>query len=164
MAASATDKLRDKLQKLFALLGSANAKEREAARVKIDELLAKNKKNWNDLTELLFTGNAYGWQDDEPDGDDQPDHCPPTPAPLDLIEHILRRHLHLTEHQFIAVTLWIAHTLFFRAVLSDSAAGRHIAGQRMRQEYVAQHHQGPWLQHLEERPHHSRGSVQDDRP
>ena len=63
-----TDKLRDKLTKLFRLLGSSNTNECEAARSKIDELLAKNKKNWNDLTELLSTGNAHGWQDDDDPG------------------------------------------------------------------------------------------------
>jgi hypothetical protein len=110
MAVTATDKLRDKLTKLFALLGSNNANEREAARCKIDELLAKNKKNWNDLTELLSSGNAHGWQDDEPDASVD-EH--PRPAPLDLIRHILQRHLQLSEHQFAAVTLWIAHTFLF---------------------------------------------------
>jgi hypothetical protein len=35
------------------------------------------------------------------------------PAPLDLIDHILRRHLYLSDHQFIALTLWIAHTFLF---------------------------------------------------
>ena len=62
MAATAAEKLRDKLTKLFAMLGSNNAAEREVVRCKIDELLVKNKKNWNDLTELLSTGNAQGWQ------------------------------------------------------------------------------------------------------
>ena len=61
--ATATEKLRDKLTKLFAMLGSNIADEREVARCKIDDLLAKNKKNWNDLVELLSTGNAQGWQD-----------------------------------------------------------------------------------------------------
>jgi hypothetical protein len=112
MAASATDKLREKLRKLIALLGSNNAGEREAARSKIDELLAKNKKNWNDLTELLATGNAQGgWQDDE-HAVDTGKH-PVRPAPLDLIRHILQRHLHLIEHQFVAVALWIAHTFLY---------------------------------------------------
>jgi hypothetical protein len=113
MATSATDKLRDKLKKLFALLGSDNPGEREAARCKIDELLAKNKKNWNDLTELLTTGSAQGWQDDEPDTDTG-GGADKRPAPLDLIRYILQRHLHLTEHQFVAVTLWVAHTFLFR--------------------------------------------------
>ena len=64
MAATAAEKLRDKLTKLFAMLGSNIADEREVARCKIDDLLAKNKKNWNDLTELLSTGNAHGWHDE----------------------------------------------------------------------------------------------------
>ena len=44
MGDSAAHRLRDKLKKLHALLGSNNANEREAARAKIDELLAKSKK------------------------------------------------------------------------------------------------------------------------
>ena len=112
MGDSAAHRLRDKLKKLHALLGSNNANEREAARAKIDELLAKSKKTWNDLTELLFTGNAHGWQDNESDEEQSADY-PPPPAPLDLIRHILQRHLHLTMHQLVAVTLWIAHTFLF---------------------------------------------------
>jgi hypothetical protein len=110
--ASAAEKLRDKLKKLHALLGSSNANEREAARAKIDQLLAKNKKNWNDWTELLFTGNVQGWQDDEPTVDHSEADVA-RPAPLDLIRHILQRHLYLDEHQFVAVTLWIAHTFLY---------------------------------------------------
>jgi hypothetical protein len=63
------DKLRDKLTKLFRLFGSTNLNEREAARRKIDELLARNRKSWNDLCELISTGKTQGWQnDDEPAG------------------------------------------------------------------------------------------------
>jgi hypothetical protein len=61
MVATAAEKLRDKFTKLFAMLGSSIAGEREVARCMIDDLLAKNQKNWNDLTELLSTGNAHGW-------------------------------------------------------------------------------------------------------
>ena len=64
MAATAAAKLRDKLTKLFAMMGSNTTDEREVARREIDDLLAKNKKNWNDLTELLSTGNAQGWHDE----------------------------------------------------------------------------------------------------
>jgi len=108
-----SDKLRDRLTKLFALLGSNNAGEREAARNKIEELLAKNKKTWNDLTELLATGNAQGWHDAEPDVGQASGAAAARPASLDLIRHILERHLSLTEHQLVAVTLWIAHTFVF---------------------------------------------------
>jgi hypothetical protein len=108
-----SDKLRERLTKLFALLGSNNAGEREAARLKIEELLAKNKKTWNDLTELLASGNAQGWQDAESDTGGASRSAPVHPASLDLIRHILERHLSLTEHQLVAVTLWIAHTFVF---------------------------------------------------
>ena len=101
------EKLRDKIRKLFALMGSENTAEREAARAKIVELLGKNKKTWNDLTELLATGNAKGWHDDEPAA---VGGGKAAPAPLQLINHILERHLHLTDAQRVAMTLWIAHT------------------------------------------------------
>ena len=101
------EKLRDKLRKLFALMGSENTAEREAARAKIVELLGKNKKTWNDLTEFLATGNAKGWHDDEPAA---VRGGKAAPAPLQLINHILERHLHLTDAQRVAMTLWIAHT------------------------------------------------------
>ena len=45
--------LASRLRQLHAMLGSNNAQERETARVKIDELLAKHRKSWNDLTELM---------------------------------------------------------------------------------------------------------------
>jgi hypothetical protein len=106
-----SEKLRDKIRKLHALMGSDNASEREAARVKLMELFAKNKKTWNDLAELLASGNTRGWQDtEEPAGGGKP-----APAPLDLISHILDRHLYLTGAQNIAMTLWIAHTFKYRA-------------------------------------------------
>jgi hypothetical protein len=111
-AEAAAEKLREKLRKLFALLGSSNAGEREAARCKIEELLARNKKNWNDLTELL-SGGGQGWHDDEPNGAAVRSEPPVRPAPLDLIRHIFERHLHLTDRQLTALSLWTAHTFLF---------------------------------------------------
>jgi len=103
-----------KLRKLHALLGSANPNEREVAWAKIDELLAKHKKTWNDLPELLgLAEDTSGRQGDRPD-DHGSTGAPPAPASLDLIRHILERHLHLTEHQLVAVTLWIAHTFVYQ--------------------------------------------------
>ena len=67
MAATAAKKLGDKLTKLFAMLGSSVADERKFARRKIDDLLTKNNKTWNDLVELLSTGNAQGWHDESDD-------------------------------------------------------------------------------------------------
>jgi hypothetical protein len=108
----ADDKLRATLKKLHRLLGSSNANERDAAWRKIDELLAKHKKSWNDLAGLIG-------------GDDQPDdnassniddgaNAAPHPSPLDLINYMLEKYLYFkTEHQFVALTLWIAHTFVF---------------------------------------------------
>jgi len=66
-----TDKLSNKLKKLHALMGSDNAGERENARRLIVELLAKHKKTWNDLPELVSAGSSQGGQDDP---DDEPSH------------------------------------------------------------------------------------------
>jgi hypothetical protein len=114
MSQMSTDKLRHRLKKLHALMGSDNAAERDAAWKKIDELLAKHKKSWNDLLALVSAGSGQGGQDDP---DDEPSNAAAAgdrrPASLDLIRHILQRHLHLTEHQFVAMTLWIAHTFVY---------------------------------------------------
>jgi hypothetical protein len=55
---SPTNKLRDRLLKLHAMLGSSNAGEREAARARLEELLARHKKSWVDLPELLANGGG----------------------------------------------------------------------------------------------------------
>ena len=41
------------LERLHGMLGSSNASEAESARQRLLELLARYRKNWNDLTELL---------------------------------------------------------------------------------------------------------------
>src|SRR5262245_27778537 len=121
MKLSADQKLALKIKKLFAYLGSAS--ERDNARTKLDELLAQAKKSWNDMPELLALGKRVQDQLDaekrggrtttdnsvDPDsGSGSPDKDFVRPAPLDLIRHILERHVHLTAHQFVAVSLWIA--------------------------------------------------------
>jgi hypothetical protein len=108
MPKPAADKLRDKARKFHALLGFDNPAERETARVKLAELLAKHKKTWNDLPDLL--SGATG---DLPDDGAQPGDASLAPPPLDLIYHFLRRYVQLDEHQLVAVTLWIAHTFVF---------------------------------------------------
>jgi hypothetical protein len=87
----AQEKLRDKLKKLHRLLGSANPNEADAARSKINELLARNKKTWNDLCDLLETGRGE-WHDDEDPAPEPSDES--APPPLDLIHHLIERHLH----------------------------------------------------------------------
>src|SRR5262249_58016454 len=99
MGISADDKLRAKITKLHALLGSSNEGERNAARLKIEELLAKHKLHWNDLPELLIiTGNNVS-----PDGQDDADShvgvADVHPSPLDLIRRLLQKRLHSMHDQ-----------------------------------------------------------------
>ena len=65
--AEMTEKVRRRRAQLFALLGSDNVHERRS-RTKLDEILRKNRKTWNDLVELLQTKSSdAGWfvDDDE---------------------------------------------------------------------------------------------------
>jgi hypothetical protein len=96
---------RNRLKKFHAMLGSPA--ERENAYAQIDKLLTKYKKTWNDVPELLSTAEIPQQEDDEPSGNSIASE---RPASLDLIRYFLRQHLHLTGHQFTALTLWIAHT------------------------------------------------------
>jgi hypothetical protein len=99
--------LRKRLTKLFGLLGSDNTNERENARAIIDELLRKNRKSWNDLTELLQTGNDGSWIDD--DGPTAPPDVADFNA-LDLTHGLLEQYLELKPHEYVALALWILHT------------------------------------------------------
>jgi hypothetical protein len=111
-----SEKWRDKLRKLHALMGSDNASESEAARRKILEMLAYNKKTWNDLPALLAAG---GGEESLRDPDEPPD--PPWSGdttteqnPFDLVCSILQEHLHLKHSpEFIALALWAMHTHVF---------------------------------------------------
>jgi Protein of unknown function (DUF3631) len=108
------DKIRAKLTKLFALLGSDNVGEREAARSKIDDILRKNQKNWNDLTELLQTGQTAGWDI----GDDDPTAAPqPDVNVLALVHHVIGQCVDLQPHEYVAVALWVLHAHLYERFL-----------------------------------------------
>jgi hypothetical protein len=102
--------VRDRLAKLFAMLGSDNAGERENARTLIDEILRKNRKTWNDLTELLQTGSSdAAWNvDDDPAVSDKPTGT--NIRALDLVHGLLEDYLELKPHEYVAIALWILHT------------------------------------------------------
>ncbi|MGO9049394.1 MAG: DUF3631 domain-containing protein [Xanthobacteraceae bacterium] len=102
-----------RLKQLFAMLGSSNAQERETARAKLDELLVKNRKTWNDLTELL-AGDASEseWNVDEGDAA----VGAPTKAAAkdfnvaDMVLVMINDYVDLKPHEAIAATLWTLHT------------------------------------------------------
>lgn len=119
--------IREKLRKLFALLGSANPHERETARLKIEEILRRNRKTWNDLTALLFGAgkiDAEGWESDgirradivatgaakkKKAGTDRPELS----ELFDILVHLLQEYIDLKPHEYVAVGLWILHSHVF---------------------------------------------------
>jgi hypothetical protein len=93
------------LKKLVGLLGTDNEKERASALRRIDEILKKHKRAWVEMHELI--GNI-------PEDDSRP----AVPAndyrgnigPLDLVEGMLRRYVQATDYEYVAASLWVAHT------------------------------------------------------
>jgi Protein of unknown function (DUF3631) len=85
-------------------LGSSNPSERATARSKIADLLARHRKTWNDLADLLITGSHEAWAcdplSDAPDGVN----------PLDLAGYLLKQYVALKPHEYVAVSLWCLHT------------------------------------------------------
>jgi hypothetical protein len=61
----AMSSFRQRLERLHRLLGSDNEGERENARMAIDAILRKNKKTWNDLTNLLKGESDELWPDEQ---------------------------------------------------------------------------------------------------
>jgi hypothetical protein len=115
-------KQRKRLEDLFAMLGTNNPNEWKIARDKLDDLLRKNRKSWNDLVELLRTGEAdSSWDFEDPDRD--PDSTVPAPASdgngdINIADHVLRilkTYLDMRPYEFIAVTLWILHCYVARS-------------------------------------------------
>jgi hypothetical protein len=111
-------RFREKLAKIFGMFGSANVSEHEAARRKIDGILALNKKTWNDLTELLQIGKGEEqWRD--PDDAAAPpasgNATDTVPNPCDLVYYTLEDYLHFKQqpHDLVATTLWALHTFVF---------------------------------------------------
>jgi hypothetical protein len=109
------------------MLGSSNAHEREAARAKIDELLAKHRKSWNDLTQLMSAGGASpdsSWDvadDDRPTADGAnlglPGEAVQQPNVLELVHFILQQFVDMKPHEHVAAALWVLHTHVFERFL-----------------------------------------------
>jgi Protein of unknown function (DUF3631) len=85
-------------------LGSADPVECANARRNILELLARHRKSWNDLVDVLCAGSHEAWA------------CNPTDDPprindlLGLIYYLLEEYVALKPHEYVAVALWALHT------------------------------------------------------
>ncbi|WP_198031098.1 DUF3631 domain-containing protein [Bradyrhizobium sp. th.b2] len=106
-----SEKDRERLRRLHALMGSSNSGEAENARTKIFELLKRHQQSWNDLSKLL--------QEDVqlPDYDASADKTVFDFHPLDLVRYLLAECVSLTEHQITAVTLWIGHAYVYKSFI-----------------------------------------------
>jgi hypothetical protein len=100
-----------RLAQLFALLGSDKPGERETARKKLDELLRRHGKTWNNLPELLAqlhaapSGPAPDPRDAAPAGE-----APTNVTVADLAHHMIERYVALKPHELVAVALWAVHS------------------------------------------------------
>jgi hypothetical protein len=102
-----------RLGQLFALLGSNQAGERENARKKLDELLRRHGKTWNDVPELLSqlhtgkhpSGPAPDPRDEAPAGE-----APTGVTVADLAHHVIKQYVSLKPHELVAAALWAVHS------------------------------------------------------
>jgi hypothetical protein len=110
-----TAKDRRRIAKLFALLGSPNQGERDNARHKLDALLQRLGKSWNDLPELLQPDAQSASPSDPRDTTDpvNPFDASNAPTPADTVRRMLESYVTLDEHEYVAVALWIIHTHVF---------------------------------------------------
>jgi hypothetical protein len=86
-------------------LGSSDPEQRARARANIDDLLARHRKSWNDLADVLSASSREAWACNPP-----ADDPPRDPDLIGLIVFLLQEYVQLKEHEYIAVALWILHT------------------------------------------------------
>jgi hypothetical protein len=98
----------EKLKKLFAMLGQDNNGEFDNARQKISDLLARQRRSWKAFVDSLFSAAPNVWSEWHDAASD------PAINPLDVVHHLLWRYLEMAPHQFVAVSLWIAHTFVYQ--------------------------------------------------
>jgi Protein of unknown function (DUF3631) len=88
-------------------LGNPDPDQRARIRRNLASLLARHRRNWNDLADALCLVTSADWLiADDPD--------PERVNPLALIHHLLQDYVAFREpHEYIAVALWILHTHVF---------------------------------------------------
>jgi Protein of unknown function (DUF3631) len=100
-------------------LGSSDPDERVKARRNITDLLARHRKNWNDLADVLCTSSFVSWASHAAADD------PKRVNPLDLVHYLLEQYVALKPHEYIAVSLWALHThLYNRFMVTPRLALR----------------------------------------
>ena len=102
--------------------GPLNEGEFDNARQKISDLLARERRTWKSFVDSMFSTSSKAWSD-------RHDHAASIPAinPLDLVHHLRSRYVEMTPHQFVAVSLWIAHTFLYQRFTVTPRLARNSA-------------------------------------
>jgi hypothetical protein len=79
--------------------------------------LRKNRKNWNDLVELLRTGASDATWPDDDERAKAPQQSKKTICALELVHYILGEYVDLRPHEYLAAALWVLHTHVFKQFL-----------------------------------------------
>ena len=95
------------LARNIAALRSSDLDVRAEARRSIADLLARHRKNWNDLADVLCASSSAAWASKAAADD------PKSVNPLDLVHYLLEQYVALEPHQYVAVSLWALHTHVF---------------------------------------------------
>jgi hypothetical protein len=100
----AANAIRAELARDIVALGASEADVRARARRNIFDLLARHRKSWNDLVDVLCSNSHAAWACD-PSVDD-----PERVNPLALVHHLLQEYVALQPHEYVAVALWALQT------------------------------------------------------
>jgi hypothetical protein len=90
-------------------LAALGSDDHAGARCRLDELLARHRRNWNDLVDELCALTPASWVGISSSGDPAPD-----PDLLSLIVGSLKEYIELKPHEYITVALWILHSHCYR--------------------------------------------------
>jgi hypothetical protein len=105
-----------RLRNLHALvIGSSSAGERDAAWRKLDALLKRIGKTWNDVPWFLLHDKEQTNPDPDPRDAAAASHQNPFESfdPLTTVTGILEKHAYLEPHQSVAIGGWIIHTYIY---------------------------------------------------
>ncbi|MGY3506650.1 MULTISPECIES: DUF3631 domain-containing protein [unclassified Bradyrhizobium] len=100
----AANAIRAELARDIVALGASEADERDKARRNIFDLLARHRKSWNDLVDVL-SSNSHAARACDASADD-----PERVNPLALVHHLLQEYVALQPREYVVVALWALHT------------------------------------------------------
>lgn len=107
-----------KIRKLFALVGSSNAKEAESARAKLTKLLDEHGCSWNDLPTILAavdpaTGTAGTASTHASSSTSATEATNDSVNVLDLVMRLIEEHVAVNPAECMVAALWLLHTYVF---------------------------------------------------